>query len=79
MSLEVPLVELIGCMFHFGHALFRNLCGFALKQEYTKNEELRSWFRRMQALAFVPLERLDDLVDEAEELFEGKVYERAAE
>jgi len=35
-------------MFHFGQALFRNLCGFGLKQEYAENEELRSWLRRMQ-------------------------------
>ena len=72
---------MLGCLFHFGQALFKNLCDkCGLRQEYYDNEALRMWFRRMQALAFVPLDKIENvyltLVDEASVLFNDKVYEK---
>ena len=55
-------LEMLGCLFHFGQALFKNLCDkCGLRQEYYDNEDLRLWFRRMQALAFVPLDKIESV------------------
>jgi len=77
------LLEMLGCFFHFGQAIFRRLCDVGLKQEYSENQELRNWFRCMQALAYIPLERIEDvylhLIDESTILFKEKVYEKVSE
>ena len=54
-------LEMFGCFFHFGQCLYRKLCDFGLRVEYIENIELRGWFRCMMALAFVPLDKIEEV------------------
>jgi hypothetical protein len=65
-----PRAKTIGCYFHFGQSLWRN---FELKKHYSG--ELKQWFKRVLALAFLPHEEIRDmfceLMDEAPDLPDG--------
>ena len=67
---------MLGCFFHFGNCLYKQICDVGLRQEYIDNEELRNWFKRMMALALVPVDEIENvyihLIDEASELFETR-------
>ena len=41
---EFRLIKFLGCWFHFGQALFRNLCDYGFKVEYSKDDELKFMF-----------------------------------
>jgi hypothetical protein len=59
-----PRAEKIGCYFHFSKCLWRN---FELKKHY--DGDLKVWFKRVLALAFLPHDEIRDmfveLMDEA--------------
>ena len=56
-----PNIQIILCFFHFGHSLFRKICSVGLKEEYLNNENLKSWTRKVIALALVPPDQVADL------------------
>jgi hypothetical protein len=47
-------LQMLGCFFHYGNCLYKNLCDNGMRKDYLENEELRNWFRRLVALALVP-------------------------
>lgn len=50
-----PNVRLIGCFFHFGQALFKYLKDECkLSSEYQANDDLKMWFKSVNALALLP-------------------------
>jgi hypothetical protein len=57
---EFPGSRLVGCMFHYGQCLWRKVQSLGGAEEYTAEAETRQYIRRCAALAFVPLQRLDD-------------------
>ena len=67
-------VYILMSYFHYGNCLYKNLCDNGMRKDYVENEELRNWFRRLVALALVPLDKIEevlvDILDEKEELFE---------
>ena len=71
---------MLGCFFHFGDFLYKKICDFGLRQENIDNAKLRNWFKRMLALAMVPLDEIKNvyinLIDEASELFEISIYSK---
>jgi hypothetical protein len=57
-----PSVTISGCLFHLSHSLFCVLQGAGLQATYQDQEEkLRSDFRKIIALAFVPTEDVERL------------------
>lgn len=57
---EFPGTRISGCLFHFGQALWRKIQGLGGAAEYQNSAESRQYLRRCSALAFVPLQKLDD-------------------
>ena len=58
----------------------KKICDVGLRQENIDNAKLRNWFKRMLALAMVPLDEIKNvyinLIDEASELFEISIYSK---
>ena len=56
VELNFPIASLTGCYFHFTQALWRKIQGVGLQTEYcAENSEVAPFFRKVAALAFVPL------------------------
>ena len=53
------MCKMLGCFFHYGQRLFRNFVRVGLKKQYSEDENLRKWFKKVLALAFVPLDAFD--------------------
>lgn len=47
-------------MFHYGKALFRNFTDEGLKQAYSTDESLRTWFRSFAAVALLPEDHMNE-------------------
>lgn len=60
VRLEFPQARTTACLFHFGQALWRKVQALGGAREYTENVEIRNYIRRCAALAFVPVENIDD-------------------
>lgn len=67
VKLSFPGCVLIGCLFHFGQSLIKNLFKIpGLKKEYCRTLDdgnstpLTKWFKRVVALALVPLDDIED-------------------
>ena len=63
---EFEDTEIEDCIFHLGQTFWRRMQGEGLASEYTNenNEQLRSDFRSLLALAFVPQEDVPDVFDQ---------------
>ena len=56
IELNFPTASLTGCYLHFTQALWRKIQGVGLQTEYcAENSEVAPFFRKVAALAFVPL------------------------
>ncbi|RNA25855.1 ac transposable element-derived 3, partial [Brachionus plicatilis] len=55
-----PGVDLKSCWFHLSQALRRRLFSMGFKEKYLGNWQLRFWLKRFVALAFIPIEKLQD-------------------
>ena len=51
---QFPFVKFLGCWFHFGHCIFRNLCDYGLRKAYCESEELKRLFKKVVALPLMP-------------------------
>ncbi|CAF2125984.1 unnamed protein product [Rotaria magnacalcarata] len=49
-----PHIQVKGCLFHYGKALFRNFVKLNLKTPFQEDESLRNWFRSFAAIALLP-------------------------
>ncbi|CAM4971374.1 unnamed protein product [Rotaria socialis] len=49
-----PHIQVKGCLFHYGQALFRNFMKLNLKTPFQADESLRNWFRSFAAIALLP-------------------------
>ncbi|CAF3552146.1 unnamed protein product [Rotaria socialis] len=49
-----PHIQVKGCLFHYGKALFRNFTKLNLKTPFQEDESLRNWFRSFAAIALLP-------------------------
>ena len=61
---EFRLVKFLGCWFHFGQCMYRKLCEFGFKKEYTEDEELKEMFKKGVALAIMPIDKIDLVFEE---------------
>ena len=57
---EFPDAVVAGCLFHFSQSVWRKVQDVRLVVAYKEQPEVRQFVRRLCALAFVPLDRLDD-------------------
>lgn len=57
---EFPNSRMNGCLFHYGQALWRKVQALGGGPVYRENPDVRQYIRRCAALAFVPLDKLDD-------------------
>jgi len=55
-----PQVELRGCHFHFTQCLWRKIQDVGLASVYKKNEDVRMHVRKCGAMAYLPLDKIDD-------------------
>ena len=53
-------VMILGCFFHFGECLFKNLCLHGMKTQYGHDEKLRTWLKSMISLVLVPTTSVQD-------------------
>ena len=54
-----PNAKILGCWFHFGQCLFRKLVELCFKVAYGEDEDLKSWFKGVVALAL--LQQIEDI------------------
>ncbi len=47
--------------FHFGQSLYRHIDDCGLKQQYISDKNLKSWVKKVIALALVPLNQVKDV------------------
>ena len=56
-----PMAEMHGCLFHFTQCLWRKVQECGLQVEYNKrNSQVKKMVKRCSALAFLPLDRVDN-------------------
>lgn len=58
--LEFPDSTISGCNFHFNQCLWRKIQELGLVKEYKENEDARTVCRMFSALAYLPMEHMDD-------------------
>ena len=64
-----PDAMIIGCFFHFGQSLFKNLCLHGMKSQYGQDVKLRTWLKSLVSLALVPTKNVqDEFVDLLEQM-----------
>ena len=63
-ALRLPSAKLIGCYFHFCHAIYNNIKKIGLKPSYSENESFKRWARMFMALPFIKMDDIDDIYDE---------------
>ena len=56
-----PSARILCCFFHFGQSLFRHIVSCGLKEEYTKDCVLKTWVRKVTAIALVPLDEVENV------------------
>ena len=49
------------CLFHFSQSLFKHIVSLGFKDIYTKDAVIKEWFKKVFALALVPLDDVDTL------------------
>ncbi|CAF1477028.1 unnamed protein product [Adineta ricciae] len=57
-----PTVQVKGCLFHYGQALFRKFTNLELRTAFQNDDRLRVWFRSFAAIALLPENEFDDAV-----------------
>lgn len=64
-----PDATIAGCLFHFGQVLWRKVQGEGLAETYRReeNEQMRTDFHALIAVAFVPVDDVEDVFDELAE------------
>ena len=55
-----PNASILGCFFHFGQSLYRNLCLHGMKTKYMTDDALKIWFKSLIALALIPTKDIQD-------------------
>ncbi|GFQ94595.1 uncharacterized protein TNCT_497681 [Trichonephila clavata] len=58
--LEFPSSTISGCNFHFNQCLRRKIQEMGLVKEYKENEDIGNVCRMISALAYLPMEHIDD-------------------
>lgn len=59
-----PEAECFGCYFHFVQSLIRQLNSFGLKNDYSNDVTIFMAIKKLQALTFLPVERITDAYEE---------------
>jgi hypothetical protein len=57
---EFPNSRLQGCFFHFSQAIYRHVQSAELQASYAANPEFALMLRHLPALAFVPIQNVQD-------------------
>ncbi|CAF2209980.1 unnamed protein product [Rotaria magnacalcarata] len=57
-----PHVQVKGCLFHYGQALFRNFVDLNLRTAFQNDENVRIWFRSFAAIALLPPEDMNESI-----------------
>jgi hypothetical protein len=57
---EFPNSRLQGCFFHFSQAIYRHVQSAGLQASYAANPEFALMLRHLPALAFVPIQNVQD-------------------
>ena len=60
IQMNFPEAQISGCNFHFNQCMWRNLQNFGLTADYTNNEEIRLHIRMCAALAYLPIDDVED-------------------
>jgi hypothetical protein len=55
LRLKMPMSIILGCYFHFCQSLWRNMQKKGLSNSYISNKEIRTCFKYLKALCFVPI------------------------
>jgi len=55
-----PKIKLRGCHFHFTQCLWRKIQDVGLASVYKQNEDIRMHVRKCGAMAYLPLDKIDD-------------------
>ncbi|GFR21924.1 MULE domain-containing protein [Trichonephila clavata] len=58
--LEFPSSTISCCNFHFNQCLWCKIQEMGLVKEYKENEDIRNVCRMISALAYLPMEHIDD-------------------
>lgn len=56
---DFPQARQVGCLFHYGQALWTKVLSLGGATEYRTNQETRQYIRKCAALAFVLLDKLN--------------------
>ena len=59
----LPTVKIMGCVFHWTQALWRNIQALGLQSAYTSDYGTFKFLRRVMALPFLPHDQIDDVFD----------------
>ncbi|CAF3851266.1 unnamed protein product [Rotaria sordida] len=61
-----PCVQVKGCLFHYGQALFRKFVDVNLRAAFKNDENVRIWFRSFAAVALLPPEDMNQAIEDLE-------------
>ena len=59
-----PFPSIKECNFYFSQCIFRQVITIRLKKKYKSTESFRNWVRKLIALSFVPIEEVQDGLNE---------------
>ena len=63
LKFNFPGIQLKGCYFHFKQAIGRWIFKHSYKKAYINNLGFKKWFRKLAALACVPLDQINEAFD----------------
>jgi hypothetical protein len=59
-----PNIKILCCFFHFGQSLLRHVVSCWLKEAYISDPILKTWVKKVTALALVPIDQVDNVFTE---------------
>ena len=57
-----PEVEIRGCIFHWGQAVWRKIQELGLQSPYTNDVDIHKYLRKLLSLPYVPAQNIDELL-----------------
>ena len=60
------ILQMKGCLFHFGQSLMKNVNKLGLKQSYQKDQKIKDWIKSIFMLALIPLNDVNDAFKDVE-------------
>ena len=70
-----PRIKISICFFHFGQNIYSKFVEFGLKKQYSEDENLKSFFKKIICLALLPIHKVDEAFCDLCE-FEVSEYEQ---